>query len=57
MSGSIFVQIPKVNYEPGEQVNGFIYLTVTSAIQTSEVTLRVTGIEEVKLAEVRTMTR
>ena len=56
MSGSIFVQIPKVNYEPGEQVNGFIYLTVNSSIQTSQVSLRVTGIEEVKLCEARAMT-
>ena len=56
MSGSIFIQLPKVTYLPGEQLNGIMYIEVTAPIPTSLVTLQISGREDVKLREVRTTT-
>ena len=55
--GTIFVQLEKGSFSPGEQINGTIYLNVTNNYPGgSEVWLTITGMEDTKLIEQKTRT-
>jgi hypothetical protein len=54
--GSVFVQLEKAFYNPGDQVSGFIYINLLENFPNEVLTLHLTGTESTKLVEVRSRT-
>ena len=52
--GTIFIQLDKGSYSPGEQVNGTIFLNlVSNYVRANQLWVQITGLEETKLIEQR----